>query len=261
MIPSAAPAWWWWLWVAAATAGLLWLVPRIDIALQLDLAIILILALLALSMSFLWGYVGMLSFGQTAFFGLGGYAYAILALNLDATTLPALAAILLAMLFAAVLGYLMIYGLVSDIYFSVITLVVTLILEKGIRSTSGPEYVIGSGAPQRPERHPGRAVAPPALGSHERTVRRRRALSRDRAAGRWSTSACGCCWSRASAACWSASARTSGASICSATTAAPTGSRPSCWPPGSPRSRACSTRSGAISWRPRCSTSTRPPRW
>ena len=60
--------------------------PRIDIALQLDLAIILILALLALSMSFLWGYVGMLSFGQTAFFGLGGYAYAVLALNLDATT-------------------------------------------------------------------------------------------------------------------------------------------------------------------------------
>ena len=47
------------------------------------------------------------------------------------------------MLFAAALGYFMIYGLVSDIYLSVITLVVTLILEKGIRSTSGPEYVIG----------------------------------------------------------------------------------------------------------------------
>ena len=142
--PSAAPAWWWWLLVGLATAVLLWLVPRIDIALQLDLSIILILALLALSMSFLWGYVGILSFGQTAFFGLGGYAYAILALNFDATTWPALAAILVAMLFAAVLGYFMIYGLISDIYLSVITLVVTLILEKGIRSTSGPEYVIGS---------------------------------------------------------------------------------------------------------------------
>jgi ABC-type branched-subunit amino acid transport system permease subunit len=142
--PSAAPAWWWWLLVGLAAAVLLWLVPRIDIALQLDLSIILILALLALSMSFLWGYVGIVSFGQTAFFGLGGYAYAVLALNFDATTWPALAAILVAMLFAAVLGYLMIYGLVSDIYLSVITLVVTLILEKGIRSTSGPEYVIGS---------------------------------------------------------------------------------------------------------------------
>jgi urea transport system permease protein len=142
--PSAAPPWWWWLAVALATAVLLWLVPRIDIAQQLDLAIILILALLALSMSFLWGYVGLLSFGQTAFFGLGGYAYAVLALNFDTTTWPALAAILVAMLFAAVLGYFMIYGRVGDIYLSVITLVVTLILEKGIRSTSGPEYVIGS---------------------------------------------------------------------------------------------------------------------
>jgi ABC-type branched-subunit amino acid transport system permease subunit len=142
--PSVAPAWWWWLLVGIGTAVLLWLPPRIDIALQLDLSIIFILALLALSMSFLWGYVGILSFGQTAFFGLGGYAYAVLALNFDTTTWPALAAILLPMLFAAVLGYFMIYGLVSDIYLSVITLVVTLILEKGIRSTSGPQYVIGS---------------------------------------------------------------------------------------------------------------------
>jgi branched-chain amino acid transport system permease protein len=142
--PSSVPAWWWWLLVGLGAAALLWLPPRIDIALQLDLSIILILALLALSMSFLWGYVGILSFGQTAFFGLGGYTYAVLALNFDTTTWPALGAILLPMLFAAVLGYFMIYGLVSDIYLSVITLVVTLILEKGIRSTSGPEYVIGS---------------------------------------------------------------------------------------------------------------------
>jgi ABC-type branched-subunit amino acid transport system permease subunit len=141
--PSVAPPWWWWLAVALATAFLLWLTPRIDIARQLDLAIICILALLALSMSFLWGYVGILSFGQTAFFGLGGYAYAVLALNFDTTTWPVFAAILVAMLFAAVLGYFVIYGRVSDIYLSVITLVVTLILEKGIRSTSGPEYVIG----------------------------------------------------------------------------------------------------------------------
>ena len=38
----------------------------------------------------------------------------------------------------------MIYGRISDIYLSVITLVVTLIFEKTIRSTSGPEYMIGS---------------------------------------------------------------------------------------------------------------------
>lgn len=141
--PASAPRWWWWLLAAAAAGFLFWLTPRIDIAWQLDGAIIMILALLALSMSFLWGYVGILSFGQTAFFGLGGYAYAVLALNFGTTTGPALLAILIAMLFAAVLGYFMIYGRISDVYLSVITLVVTLIFDKAIRSTSGPEYVIG----------------------------------------------------------------------------------------------------------------------
>jgi branched-chain amino acid transport system permease protein len=38
----------------------------------------------------------------------------------------------------------MIWGRISDIYFSVITLVVTLILDKGMRSTSGEQYVVGS---------------------------------------------------------------------------------------------------------------------
>jgi branched-chain amino acid transport system permease protein len=46
------------------------------------------------------------------------------------------------MLFALLLGYFMIYGRISDIYFSVVTLVVTLILEKAIRSTSGDQYTV-----------------------------------------------------------------------------------------------------------------------
>jgi ABC-type branched-subunit amino acid transport system permease subunit len=115
-----------------------------DISDQIDISIIFVLALLALSMSFLWGYAGILSFGQTAFFGLGGYAYTVLALNLHETTFSFFAAIALTMLFAAVLGYFMIYGRISDIYLSVITLVVTLIFEKAIKSTSGDQYVIGS---------------------------------------------------------------------------------------------------------------------
>jgi len=115
-----------------------------DISDQIDISIIFVLALLALSMSFLWGYAGMLSFGQTVFFGLGGYSYAVLGLNIGSTSLPLLVAILLPMLFAAILGYFMIYGRISDIYLSVITLVVTLIFEKGIRATSGDRFVIGS---------------------------------------------------------------------------------------------------------------------
>ena len=138
------PGWAWWLFVVVAAVILVLLPGYIDISVQLDLSIIFVLALLALSMSFLWGYAGMLSFGQTVFFGLGGYSYAVLGLNIGSTSLPLLVAILLPMLFAAILGYFMIYGRISDIYLSVITLVVTLIFEKGIRATSGDRFVIGS---------------------------------------------------------------------------------------------------------------------
>jgi branched-chain amino acid transport system permease protein len=141
---ATPPSWLWWLFVAVLALALL-VVPKFtDVSLQLDLSIIFVLSLLALSMSFLWGYVGILSFGQTIFFGLGGYSYAILALNAGATLWPFAAAICLPMSFAAVLGYFVIYGRINDIYLSVITLVVTLIFEKSIRSTSGPGYIIGS---------------------------------------------------------------------------------------------------------------------
>jgi branched-chain amino acid transport system permease protein len=133
----------WWLAVAIAFVGVMVLPSFLNIAQQFNTSIVFILALLALSMSFLWGYAGILSFGQTAFFGLGGYSFAVLALNLGETTVSLFAAILLGMLFALVLGYFMIYGRISDIYLSVITLVVTLIFEKAIKSTSGEQYVIG----------------------------------------------------------------------------------------------------------------------
>jgi ABC-type branched-subunit amino acid transport system permease subunit len=141
---AAPPRWPWWLFVLALAIVLIAMPRFTDVSTQLDLSIIFVLALLALSMSFLWGYVGILSFGQTVFFGLGGYSYAILALNTGTTLWPFAVAICLPMIFAAVLGYFVIYGRISDIYLSVISLVVTLIFEKSIRSTSGPEYVIGS---------------------------------------------------------------------------------------------------------------------
>ena len=142
--PAASrPKWWWWLFVAALSAVLLSMPSYVDLSVQLDVSIMFILALLALSMSFLWGYVGILSFGQTIFFGLGGYTFAVIGLNLGDTTLAMFCALVLPMLFAAVFGYFMIYGRISDIYLSVMTLVVTLILEKGIRATSGEQFVIG----------------------------------------------------------------------------------------------------------------------
>jgi len=44
------------------------------------------MAVLALSLALVWGFGGILCFGQAAFFGLGGYAYAVAALNLPDTT-------------------------------------------------------------------------------------------------------------------------------------------------------------------------------
>ena len=46
--------------------------------------------------------------------------------------------------FAAILGYFVFYGRVSDVYLAVITLTVALILYSLIRRTSGPEYKIGN---------------------------------------------------------------------------------------------------------------------
>src|SRR5260370_26741257 len=101
------------------------------------------MAILALSLALVWGYGGILCFGQSAFFGLGAYAYAIAMFNMSESTAPFLLAILLPAAFAALLGYFMFYGRISDVYLGVITLPVTLILFNSINSTAGPEYHIG----------------------------------------------------------------------------------------------------------------------
>lgn len=144
LVPAASrPRWWWWAAIALGTAIMLSVPQYADLAALFNISVILLLAILALSMSFLWGFCGMLSFGQTAFFGLGGYTYAVLSLNFGETTGAFVAALIVPALFAAAVGYFMIYGRISGMYFAVITLVVTLMLDKGIRATSGVQYVIG----------------------------------------------------------------------------------------------------------------------
>ena len=68
------------------------------------------LAVLALSLALVWGYGGILCFGQVAFFGLGAYAYTIAAINFGGSTWAILVAILAASAFATLLGYFMFYG-------------------------------------------------------------------------------------------------------------------------------------------------------
>jgi ABC-type branched-subunit amino acid transport system permease subunit len=110
----------------------------------LDLTVYMIMAVLALSLALIWGFGGILCFGQSAFFGLGAYTYAIAMFNIGESTLPFLLAIILPAGFAALLGYFMFYGRISDVYLGVITLTVTLILFNSVNSTAGPEFHIGT---------------------------------------------------------------------------------------------------------------------
>lgn len=100
-------------------------------------------AILALSLGFVWGFAGILCFGQAAFYGLGAYAFAITAINTDMPWLGFLAAILVPAVAAAALGAMMFYGRLSDVYMAVVTLVFTLILFKFMNTTAGEGYVIG----------------------------------------------------------------------------------------------------------------------
>lgn len=110
-------------------------------------ALFLVYGLLALSLSLIWGYTGILSFGQVAFFGVAGYTYAIVSLNLGGAfgqTVALPIAVAAATLSAFVLGYFMFYGGVQNVYVAILTLVVTLVLETFMAQTAGAEWAVGS---------------------------------------------------------------------------------------------------------------------
>jgi urea transport system permease protein len=109
-----------------------------------QVTVFLIFCLLAVSLDLAWGLAGLLSFGQAAFFGIGGYAYAIAGIN-DATTLAALgAAVAAGALVSGALGYVAFYGRVSTMFLAVMTLTVTLILLQVMGSTADPSYRVGA---------------------------------------------------------------------------------------------------------------------
>ncbi len=115
----------------------------LELFVLLKVTVFVVMAILALSMAFIWGFGGILCFGQSAFFGLGAYAYAIAVINMGESTVPLLLAIAVPALFAAMLGYFIFYGRLSDVYLAVITLAVTLILYAFINSTADKFYIIG----------------------------------------------------------------------------------------------------------------------
>ena len=104
-------------------------------------------AILALSLTLVWGYGGIFSLGQAAIYGVGGYTYGFWAINLADNTGESLTAVLAAVVvgavFAALLGYFMFYGNVTDVYVAIITLATSLVLFAFVNSTSGRSYRIG----------------------------------------------------------------------------------------------------------------------
>lgn len=130
--------------LAIGTALLFLLPGLVDDFTLIQLTIYAVMAILGVSLGFIWGFGGILCFGQAAFFGLGAYTYAIAVINMGDSTVPFLLAIVVPALFAALLGYVIFYGRLSDVYMGVITLTVTLILFNLVNSTAGPEWKIGN---------------------------------------------------------------------------------------------------------------------
>jgi ABC-type branched-subunit amino acid transport system permease subunit len=138
------PAYWS---VVAAAAGLALVLPSFSsIFLVSNLTSFYLNLPLALGLALLWGYGGILSFGQMAFFSIAGYAYAVLAVNLGGgtwTLLAAVFAVVLGMMVAAAFGYFVFFGRVSGLIVPVLTFVLTLILETFLGQTARPEWKIG----------------------------------------------------------------------------------------------------------------------
>jgi urea ABC transporter permease protein UrtC len=110
-------------------------------------AYLLVSAFLGLSLCLVWGYAGIFSFGQVAFYGIAGYAFGVVSINITGPlgTVAGLAvAVFVAAAFAFLIGYFMFYGGVSDVYVAIITLAVTLVLNTFMGQTAGEEWAIGA---------------------------------------------------------------------------------------------------------------------
>jgi len=93
----------------------------------------LLYGMLAMSLGILWGFTGILSFGQAAFFALGAYAMG-LAAKWGVTGNPAYVGLLASLVvgagLAAVVGYFLFSVGVRDVYFVLVTLALSIMVEQ-----------------------------------------------------------------------------------------------------------------------------------
>ena len=103
---------------------------------------------ISLGLAVIWGMGGILSFGQTAFFGLAGYAFSVISINFLGIAGVSIWSVVLSLIitgiFGMIVGYFLFYGGIYDVFIGIVTLAITLVLETFMQQTAGPEYAIGS---------------------------------------------------------------------------------------------------------------------
>jgi len=126
--------------------GARWVVPALALAAALVLPLLvgslatellstyLTFSLVALSLDLIWGYTGILSIGQFAFFGLGAYTVALVTTHLSTPGVPVLGlGYVLAIIVSAAIGCalaLIFFSAKLDELFVLVTIAVAIILEK-----------------------------------------------------------------------------------------------------------------------------------
>ncbi len=101
-----------------------------------QLSYYLIYGLLALSLSLVWGYGGILCFGQAIFFGIGGYVMAAMTKGMISpflinSYLSLFCSVFAASLFAVILGYFLFAGKgINGPYLAIVTLAIAIVLER-----------------------------------------------------------------------------------------------------------------------------------
>lgn len=105
-------------------------------------------SILAVSLVLVWGHGGIFSLGQTALYGLSGYAFGVITINFQGGSLTFIWGLLFgmfcSMVLAAIIGYFMFFGRVSSLNVAILTLAMTLLLYAMFNATSDPRYAVGS---------------------------------------------------------------------------------------------------------------------
>jgi urea transport system permease protein len=119
--------------------GCLIVLPLIgDDYLIVQLTQFVVYGIFAMSLSLVWGYAGILCFGHAVFFGLGAYTMALTTKSMipgisgfmTASVMAISLSILVAAIFAAILGYFLFYGRLSGPYLGIVTLAIAVIAER-----------------------------------------------------------------------------------------------------------------------------------